>query len=354
MSSLTEISIASKKIIWWLVGIFLFYVIIKTLIGFAVQYWKKTHPPAMPQPDVLFNKLPKPVFDSSLSTSGMKFVLENIEGKPPETTASARVYTFAKKSPTFSSDEKAQKIALKLGFNAKPDKSDSINYYYTDPQDQNRTLTLDISYFNFILQYHYKNNPLEIFNNLERITKERALAQVKNFIRYNSLFEDSILNGKITTDLLRYDAISNDLLPASRLTNTQLVRVNFFRNDLDNLKILPPKYSKSYNYALYLPSNNSKTQLLELAYTFWPLDFANFATYPLRSSNDAWKDFVDGYANVIELGNNKKEDKFVIRKIYLAYYDSQEPQSYLQPIFVFEGDNNFVSYLPAVTSDWLE
>lgn len=353
MSSLTETSITTKKMVWWIVGIFVAYIIIKSLIGFAVQYWKKTHPPPLPLPNVLFNKLPKPDFNSTLSTSGMKFTLQNIEGKPPETTMSAKVYNIPKKSPTFSSDDKAQKLATKLGFNAKPDNIDSIYYSYIDPKEAKRTLALDIANFNFKLSYDYNKNPQDIFQNLGQTSREKALAEVKNFIRFNSLFDDSILNGKISTDILRFDPIINGFTPASSLANTQVVRVNFFRSDLDNLKILPPNFSKSYNYALFLPSANPKTQILELSFTFWPIEFDNFATYPLRSGQDAWKDFTDGYASIINLGNNNKEERIVIRKIYLAYYDSLEPQSFLQPIFVFEGDNDFVAYLPAISFLWL-
>ena len=54
----------------------------------------------------------------------------------------------------------------------------------------------------------------------------------------------------------------------------------------------------------------------------------------------------------MNLGNNSK-DRIVIRNISLAYYDSDEPQEYLQPIFIFEGDNDFVAYLPAITGEYL-
>ena len=79
----------------------------------------------------------------------------------------------------------------------------------------------------------------------------------------------------------------------------------------------------------------------------------DFATYPLKSGAVAWQDLLDGYALIVNVGRNSP-DKIVIRKIYLAYYDSEEPQLYLQPIFVFEGDNDFVAYLPAIDSNYLK
>jgi hypothetical protein len=102
-----------------------------------------------------------------------------------------------------------------------------------------------------------------------------------------------------------------------------------------------------------MPSLTINPKILEMQYVFWPIAFDDFATYPLRSGAIAWQDLQDGYASIILNGNNK-DDTIKIRQIYLAYYDSEEPQNYLQPIFVFEGDNNFVAYLPAITEDWLE
>ena len=38
--------------------------------------------------------------------------------------------------------------------------------------------------------------------------------------------------------------------------------------------------------------------------------------------------------------------------MFLGYYDPDVYQEYLQPMYVFLGDNNFVAYLPAITDDY--
>ena len=45
-------------------------------------------------------------------------------------------------------------------------------------------------------------------------------------------------------------------------------------------------------------------------------------------------------------------DEIKIRRIYLAYYDAGIYTEFLQPIYVFEGDNDFVAYTPAITSNY--
>jgi hypothetical protein len=47
------------------------------------------------------------------------------------------------------------------------------------------------------------------------------------------------------------------------------------------------------------------------------------------------------------------DSNVTIRKMYLAYYEPTTLTNYLQPIFVFEGDNNFVAYVSAVTSKYV-
>ena len=122
---------------------------------------------------------------------------------------------------------------------------------------------------------------------------------------------------------------------------------------METLKILPPKFNLSYISVLYAPSPGISSPIIEISYTFWPIAFDDFGTYPLISGTSAWEELVKGNAAIISMGNNTSGN-IVIRNIYMAYYDSEDPQLFLQPIFVFEGDNNFVAYLPAIIPDWLE
>ena len=351
MANLTEMSIGFRKFILYLLYAFIGYLVLKVLISFGVQYWKMTHPPVLPPPNMKFNKLPKPIFSiGATQSAGLIFTLENIEGKPPESTDAGRVYAMPKKLPTLLSPDRALKFASKIDFTKEPNTVSSTMYYFTDPRDDKRTLSLDIVNMNFQLKYDYQKTP-EIFTEGQINTKEQPVEDVSNYIRSNGLFDESIAKGKITTELLTYEPSEKTFREASSLSAANTVRVNFFRQDLDGWKILPPEFSKSYNYALYTPGK--KIQVIELFYTFWPIAFDDFGTYPLISAASAWEELIGGKATVVNFGGNSR-DNIVIRNIYLAYYDSENPQMYLQPIFVFEGDNNFVAYLPAITSDWLE
>ena len=355
MSQLTEISIVTKKVAVGFILVIISYILIKLLFDASIAYWKATHPKLLYPPQVEFGMLPSPIFTHvATSSSGLMFKLENVEGLPIKTATSAsRVYLMPKKLPSLLAAQRAHDFAIKLGFLNKENPLTSTYYRFIDSEDKFRTLELDINNMNFKLQYDYETNPM-VFTGETIQSKEQALTEVKNYIQFTGIFDGSILNGNITTTNLAYDPLTKTASIASSLSNTNLMRINYFRKDLDNQKILPPKFNESYNYALFTPADTQNKRILKLYYTFWPIAFDNFGTYPLRNSQVAWQDLVDGYAFIVNLGNNKADDPIKIRNIYLAYYDSEEQQSYLQPIYVFEGDNDFVAYLPAIASDWLE
>lgn len=353
MVNLTEISIATRKMAVWLAILFVSYLFIRFLIGLGVAYYKATHPIPPPAPNVIFGKLPSPKFSHVVtSTSGLKFTLENVDGKPPETTDAAKVYSMPKKLPNILAPQRAKEFAVKLGFTGEPQIVSSALYHFTDPSNSLRTLDIDVTTMNYKISYDYLSKP-EMLANVQFSSTDQIITDVKNLIAFNNIFDSSVANGIITTDLLQYDGRLKKLVPASSLGNAQAVRLNFKRKDLDKYKILPPEFDKSYTYIIYTQGDSLANKILELSYIYWPISTDNFGTYPLRSGAAAWQDLLDGYAFVINMGNNSP-DQITIRNIYIAYYDSQEPQPYLQPIYVFEGDNGFVAYVPAVDNQWLE
>lgn len=355
MSQLTEISIVTKKVAFWFVIAIVIYVILKFSFDAFVIYWKNAHPIPLTAPDVRFGKIASPVFTQiSTSSSGLKFKLENVEGLPiKDATPAGRVYSMPKKLPTLVDIQRTRDFAAKLGFTDPEIPLTSTYFSFVDPKDKFRTLEIDTTSGNFKLKYDYKSNPA-VFTGDTVEDKDQAVKQVKDYISLNSLFDDSLLKGKITPNLLYYDTNTQTASSASSLSETNFMKINFFRNDLDNKKILPPSFSESHNFVLYTPSQMIDKRFLEINYTFWPIYFEDFGTYPLRSSEQAWQDLTEGYALIINLGNNNPSDLIVIRNIYFAYYDSEEPQNFLQPIYVFEGDNDFVAYLPAIGVDWLQ
>ena len=92
--------------------------------------------------------------------------------------------------------------------------------------------------------------------------------------------------------------------------------------------------------------------MIATEFHYFPVDESQFSTYPIKTSEVAWKEFTESKAQTTSVGANKEGDNIKIRKIYLAYYDAGIPTDFLEPIYVFEGDNGYTAYLPAVTDDY--
>lgn len=353
MATLTEISITSRKSFLWLVGIFIGYLLLSTIYNLVMQRIIANRPVIIPPPNVRFGKIPSIQFPSSPNPSGLMFELQNIEGRVPESTNAAIVYKMPKVQPNILTNQKAKEFAQKLGFTKEPEVISPLYHRFTDPDDETRTLELDTVNVHFIYKYDFQKKP-SLLANSSISNKTQAQNEVKSFIQQYGLFDDNILNGRIKDDLLTVDTDTLAISKANSISSSNLVRVNFFRNDIRGWQVLPPNFRQSPTYALYTPSSERKYSILELVYNYWPIAFDDWATYPLISGETAWNNLKEGNVYIANMGNQQKDKPVIIREIYLAYYDGIEPQSYLQPIFVFEGDNDFAAYLPAISAEWLE
>jgi len=54
------------------------------------------------------------------------------------------------------------------------------------------------------------------------------------------------------------------------------------------------------------------------------------------------------------IASGQNLERAVIRSVELAYFDDFEYQPFLQPIYVFKGDDNFLAYVSAIHPNYLE
>jgi len=354
MASLTEISVATRKFAVFLAITIIAFLVIRGLVRIGISYYKSQNPAPQAPPDVKFSKLPSPDFgkDSTVS-AGLTFTLLTIDGHPPNTTGSAKIYSMPKKLSTILSTDRAKKFAAKLGFNQEPISLNATNFFFTDAKDPLRTLKLDIVNLNFQLTYDYLKNP-SLFNNISMKSKDQVTNDIKSYLTSNALFDGTLLGGSSDLSLYSYNTSTNGFDVVANISNAQAVRMDYYRPYLNNLPLVTTTFYTSPNSVIYTPTTNELSQFLSISYTFWPIAFDDSGTYPLRTGNQAWTDLTEGRGIVVSMGTNTSNNPIIIRKIYLAYYDSILPQQYLQPVFVFEGDNKFAAYVPAITSEWLE
>jgi len=350
MASLTESAFYTRKLIKWgaiLVTVILMFRYAANIAGFT---WRKLNPPKPAQPTVAFGKLPKIVFPERNNLPDLTFELGTIEGTLPTITNVVKVYFMSKEIYTFLTLENAKSKAEYLGFPGDPEEisETGTSYQWRIGDAIPSFLTMEIINQSFNIRYSYEKDQ-SLLNIKTLITPDQALVETRTFLKKADFLPKDIQNGQANFIYYRYSPL--ELIKVTSLSETDFIKVNLLREDIEKMIILPPNPYDANISALV--SKSSGKRIVELKYSYFPIDIEVWATYPIIDSSFAWNQLKSGKGFIANLGDNQ-EGKIIIRKVYLAYYDSPIHQNFLQPVFVFEGDKQFISYVPAVTGQYIQ
>ncbi|MDP2860376.1 MAG: hypothetical protein Q8N98_01520 [bacterium] len=355
MLTLTKTAFYTRRTVnLTIIGIILFIVLKISWAGFSA-YWQKIHPPPPPPPTVAFGKLPRVNIPTSSHLGEIpvkiNYSLETIDNSLPEIDRLAKVFFMPHPSLKLLSFERAKTLAGKMGFKNEPLALSAILYQWNDLNYPGRTLKMDITSQNFTLNYDYAKEE-SVFEEKYNDSKEKAVQEVKDYLSDLSLFPEDLKEGVGEAQYL--DRHGETFIQALGKPPVDAVRVNLFRRNIEEFNILGVKRKSSLTN-LFLSGNRDRAKrFLAINYYYYPIDSENFATYPLKTAEEAWKELLDGEAFIISLNSADIKETLGIKKIYLAYLDTEDPQTYLQPIFVFEGEYDFLAYLPAIKEEMFQ
>lgn len=342
MATLTQTAYFARKAIkygsFFLVGLIILrslFLTIKKIIP------KKPAPP--PPPTIAFGKLPALKFPQKNNLPAINYKLETISGTLPKFPNQEKVFFMPKPVSNILAWEKTRTWAKDLGFSAEPQEIDKFVNRFTNNSTPKITLDVNVLSRNFTFSYDWKNN-LEILSS-SAVNPQQAVSLSIAFLQAaKSLAEDININSTKTV-FLRNDGgnLTESVQEASNFT-----KVNFFRNDIDGYKVYPADPKDSNIYLIVSSIKNQYQGIIEARYFHNQISLNNFSTYPLKDINTAWLELISGKGFAANLGNNP-EGNAVIRNITLGFYDSFETSDFLQPIYVFEGDRDFIAYVPAVS-----
>ncbi|PIS14791.1 hypothetical protein COT64_00770 [Candidatus Shapirobacteria bacterium CG09_land_8_20_14_0_10_39_12] len=348
MASLTQTAYLARKIIkFGSIGL-VFLIIFRVLYLNFKTYWKKTHPPAPPAPTTAFGKLPKLSFPEQKNLPNLTIKLENISGVLPKLADQAKVFFMPKASSNLLAWDKTKVWARSLGFSFDPQATGEFTYRFTTDTSPKTVLDVDVLTRNFTLVYDWQND-LQILSAGNPPQEDQCISSARSFLQNADVLVDDLVQGKSEVSYQKYD--NGNLAKALFFSEANFALVNLFRNDIDNLKVLPPNPKQSNIYVRLSAAKDRSRSIIEIRYIHFPVSWDNFATYPLKDATSAWNSLKSGAGYVANLGNNP-EGNILIRNVYLAYYDNDRHQDFLQPIIVFEGDNDFFAYVPAISDSW--
>lgn len=348
--SLTETAYYTRRTINWTILGVVGYVILRFFWGIAVIVWFSVFPPLAPPPNHAFGTLPAIKFPVVASQSAqLNFQLETIDGTIPEASGSAAVYLMPKSAPNLLGLDKTQEFAAQFQFDPTPIQENKNIYRFNDATNPLRRLRYDIVSRNFILRYAFERDA-SVFLEKNFSSAEALKLEAYSLLESNNLLHDDIDDSRAVVSYLRL--MGDQLIPTTSLSQSDAVRIDFFRKPTGGAPIMTPSVDEAPISIIFSGTSNQEKRLLQFAYSYWPVEYLTSATYAIKTSAQAWGELQEGRGFIAKYPKNTTNA--VVRNAYLAYYDSFDPQTYLQPIFVFEGDNGFTAYVPAVTAEWTE
>lgn len=352
MATLTETAYYTRRTINWAILAVILYIILRIFWSIFVAVWLYFFPPKPPPPNFRFGRLPAVKFpEPAASPSGqLAFRLETIQGSVPVASEAATVFFMPKPAANLLALTKTQEFAKRLGLNPKPIEETKAIYRFEDDTTPLRRLRFDIVSNNFILRYGFEQDT-GLFTQRSLPGADAAVAEAKSMLQTFMLYVPDLAKG--TNRVSFFKLVGDKLVPTTSLSQADAVRVDFFRQSVAGLKVFTPYPDEGHVVVIFSGSKNSKKKVLQFAYTLWPIDYETTGTYALKTSSFAWDELQKGGGFIARYPTGAATEA-VIRQVYLGYYDSFDPQMYLQPVFVFEGDNGFLAYVPAITPEWVE
>lgn len=336
--TLTETATFTKKA-------FIVFGIITFLIIFAWSAWSyyknyiyKPPPPPEPKPDLNFGILPKLKLSESSASATYVYNLSTETGSLPEDLPKLmKVYSIAPLSTDLLALERSKKLADSLDFTNGPAMLTTTRYQFSDENGGEFIVNLDTG--NFKYSHNISSDSAHLLEDPDFEDENRLTENFKRFLAGKDLLKDQLKDGRVE---VIYEKPSK--------SDSQFAIIYLWQQDIDKMPIVTSTFSQGLIKATANRFSDENTKFEKLDYIYWPIDVNNSATYPLITVDEAFKRLSDGKGSIII---SPPTNIISIQKVYLAYYLSTEYQSFLQPVYVFEG-KNFVAYIQAINEDQLE
>lgn len=354
---LTTTAIAARKGIKYIIIGLVLILIGRVLFINIAKVVRNSLPERQEAPNTAFGVLPQLGFpEQTNELPVLEYTVETSTGTLPILRDRLRVYALQQPFSTFASYTEMVEDAKVFGFTNEP-QQDVFNerIYVFNAANAPSQMRYDIVTKSFSISYNLASDPSPL--NSRSRTPESAISTVKSNLDSAGLLNDEIENGPAKHTFLKVEG--QNLVRALALADAQLIQVNLFRDNLEKSEefegypTVTSDPNKSNVWFILSGSGEKTKTIIAGEYKYFPIDDTLFATYPIKTAEQALRDLVDGKGYVANLGFNV-DGNITLTDIYLAYYDPNTPDAFMQPVIVFEGRDDFVAYVPAVTDEYID
>lgn len=302
-------------------------------------------PPAPPQAS--FGKL-SPIPFPNQQKENITYTLDTLTGFLPNFSDRANVYKIMPIQPTLLGLNKTREKVAQVNFESQEIQIVQDVYQFSDLNSNlQRRITMNIFSSDFTVSSTFLTN-----QSLQTLTdsqeKDKAIKVAKSFLIDMSLLSEDIDENR--TKISTYSLEKGVLIPTSKISDTKIVRVDFFQKDVDNLPIYYEKGIAS-TIDLLIGKENNDLKVVNASY-FHKNISENSSTYSIKSAPEAFAQLKEGKGYIAHKATDTVE--VIIKKVFLGYYIGEGDQELLMPVVVFEGDNDFIAYISGVRDEWID
>lgn len=302
-------------------------------------------PTPPPPPTVNFGKLPIVNFPEGLNKS-FTYEIDTLSGELPIFPISEKVYKMEQRGRDILAVEKINQKVAGFGFNNRPQQISDFTYKWINPSPPDQKLTFNIKLNEFNLNSSYLNYK-EMLQSNNFQNKTQPINTASSFINGVGMNLTDIDQEK--TKIYFSNITANDNIPVEKATDSNIATVYFFQKDIDKLPIV---YPQGINSSMKIITGAGKLMGIVLEASFSHQNVLDeSATYPIKTAQEAYDDLRSGKAYIASHVGD--DTKILIKEIYPALFYEGKLQEYMIPVIVFEGNNDFVAYVPAVRDEWL-
>lgn len=346
MATLTEVGYYTRKGIKYGAIGFVAIVMAPILFGAAKKLYLILRPPPPAPPTVRYGKLPALNFIKPDPNYNPSYRLETVDGKLPSLPNVGKVYLVDVNKSRLKELDGVKAKAKIFGFVNDPTTNDDIVYEFKHPTLPS-TLTVNVIYGSYEYKYDWTIDQT-LYSGQYPPDPDRAFLEAKGFFQGLGILASDLASGIPKTTF--FQAQPPVMLPSRSLSEANFVRIDLFRANADNMPFVTPAFKTSPVYVIFSGSSDRNKRVIEAQYAYSKTLDGESSTYPLKGADVAWQELQKGQGSVVVRSSAAGE--VVIRKTYLAYYESRDPQEFIQPVYVFEGDGGFVGYVPAISASY--
>jgi hypothetical protein len=345
MITLSKVASGTKLFLKWggiIVGAVVLIWLLFGLGGFIKRVFFPTPPPP---PTVAYGKLSAIAFPKQTETKDFTYTVDTLTGSLPDFPDRAKVFKIKQPEANLMALENAKNILKNVRFESTPVPIGGNIYSWKDNSKIQRVISLDIFSYDFSISSSYLLDP-NVLSAKRFPDIPGGTEVVMEFLKSLRNTPEDIDEKKTKAEL--FSIVNSSITPASSLSNAQLMQIYLFQKDVDEMPIY---YSSPNQSTMQITvAGGDNPQIVQARFLHQKISDKS-ETYPIKSADLAFEELQKGKAFIAAYNGTRKD--ILIKKITLGYYMQDQAQPHLMPIFVFEGNDGFFAYLPAVTDEWI-